>query len=168
MRTGGWLGCIPRSSSLVAWQVSNDNCTQRTCCTAATYNVPPRGHCCANRWMRHMTPTLQPRFHHPFRSTLDTPRPSPHCEHNETLCPVLHPSPSSYLNTTLPSGAPGLPRGHHRSGGCVNRLRPTPSSPHIAPPSLEEHLVYPEAVAALVDGRITWREDGVPILWAAH
>lgn len=32
----------------------------------------------------------------------------------------------------------------------------------------EEHLVYPEAVAALVDGRVTWREDGVPIMWSAH
>jgi phosphoribosylglycinamide formyltransferase len=32
----------------------------------------------------------------------------------------------------------------------------------------QEHLVYPEAVAALVDGRITWREDGIPIMWSAH
>ena len=32
----------------------------------------------------------------------------------------------------------------------------------------QEHMVYPEAVAALVEGRITWREDGVPIMWSAH
>jgi hypothetical protein len=30
---------------------------------------------------------------------------------------------------------------------------------------VQEHQLYPEAVAALVDGRVTWREDGVPILW---
>jgi phosphoribosylglycinamide formyltransferase len=29
-------------------------------------------------------------------------------------------------------------------------------------------VLYPEAVAALVDGRITWRPDGIPILWSAH
>jgi phosphoribosylglycinamide formyltransferase len=33
---------------------------------------------------------------------------------------------------------------------------------------MEEHLVYPEAVAALVEGRVTWREDGVPVVWSAH
>jgi hypothetical protein len=32
----------------------------------------------------------------------------------------------------------------------------------------QEHLVYPEAVAALVEGRVTWREDGIPIMWSAH
>ncbi len=32
----------------------------------------------------------------------------------------------------------------------------------------QEHSVYPEAVSALVDKRITWREDGIPILWSAH
>eukprot|EP00877_Chromochloris_zofingiensis_P012009 jgi/Chrzof1/7061/Cz02g09100.t1 len=32
----------------------------------------------------------------------------------------------------------------------------------------EEHMLYPEAVAALVDKRITWRDDGVPIMWSAH
>lgn len=32
----------------------------------------------------------------------------------------------------------------------------------------EEHALYPECVAALCDGRITWREDGVPVLWTAH
>ncbi|GIL49421.1 hypothetical protein Vafri_5761 [Volvox africanus] len=31
----------------------------------------------------------------------------------------------------------------------------------------EEHQVYPHCVAALCDGRIGWREDGVPILWEA-
>ena len=32
----------------------------------------------------------------------------------------------------------------------------------------QEHKVYPEAVAALCDGRVTWRADGVPIIWEAH
>ncbi|EFJ42570.1 hypothetical protein VOLCADRAFT_66954 [Volvox carteri f. nagariensis] len=31
----------------------------------------------------------------------------------------------------------------------------------------EEHQVYPVCVAALCDGRIGWREDGIPILWEA-
>ncbi|MEW5300163.1 MAG: hypothetical protein WDW36_003112 [Sanguina aurantia] len=31
----------------------------------------------------------------------------------------------------------------------------------------QEHSMYPEAVAALVDGRVTWRADGVPIIWTA-
>jgi phosphoribosylglycinamide formyltransferase len=33
---------------------------------------------------------------------------------------------------------------------------------------LQEHQVYPYAVSALVDERITWREDGIPIIWSAH
>lgn len=33
---------------------------------------------------------------------------------------------------------------------------------------MQEHKLYPNAVAALADGRITWREDGVPILWSPH
>lgn len=33
---------------------------------------------------------------------------------------------------------------------------------------LQEHILYPQVVAALVDGRISWREDGVPILWDAN
>ncbi|KAJ9508574.1 hypothetical protein QJQ45_012136 [Haematococcus lacustris] len=32
----------------------------------------------------------------------------------------------------------------------------------------QEHKVYPEAVAALVDGRISWREDGIPIMWTSQ
>jgi len=32
----------------------------------------------------------------------------------------------------------------------------------------KEHKLYPEAVAALCDGRVTWREDGVPIIWEAY
>jgi phosphoribosylglycinamide formyltransferase len=31
----------------------------------------------------------------------------------------------------------------------------------------EEHTLYPHCVAALCDGRITWREDGIPIIWHA-
>lgn len=32
----------------------------------------------------------------------------------------------------------------------------------------EEHRLYPLCVAALCDGRVTWREDGIPIMWTAH
>lgn len=32
----------------------------------------------------------------------------------------------------------------------------------------QEHELYPEAVAALCDDRVTWREDGVPIIWKGH
>lgn len=47
---------------------------------------------------------------------------------------------------------------------------PTPAYPPRAPcvlpsPPRQEHLLLPMAVSALVDGRITWREDGIPILW---
>jgi len=46
---------------------------------------------------------------------------------------------------------------------------PTDSYKQLAARVLkEEHKVYPEAVSALVDGRITWREDGIPIMWSAH
>eukprot|EP00798_Chlamydomonas_sp_ICE-L_P032104 gene32104-16617_t len=54
---------------------------------------------------------------------------------------------------------------------------PTDSYPHVAARVLkqvaarvlkQEHQVYPEAVSALVDGRITWRDDGIPIMWSAH
>lgn len=33
---------------------------------------------------------------------------------------------------------------------------------------MQEHVLYPEAVAALVEKRIDWRPDGVPIIWTAH
>lgn len=51
-----------------------------------------------------------------------------------------------------------------------NPSKPARRPPVLPPPpmAVQEHIVYPEAVAALVDGRITWREDGVPILWSAH
>lgn len=32
---------------------------------------------------------------------------------------------------------------------------------------MQEHILYPETVAALVAGRITWRADGIPIMWEA-
>jgi phosphoribosylglycinamide formyltransferase len=32
----------------------------------------------------------------------------------------------------------------------------------------EEHRLYPKCVAALCEGRITWRHDGIPIMWSAH
>ncbi len=33
---------------------------------------------------------------------------------------------------------------------------------------VQEHRLYPTAVAALAEGRITWREDGIPIMWTPH
>ncbi|GBF89467.1 phosphoribosylglycinamide, chloroplastic [Raphidocelis subcapitata] len=51
----------------------------------------------------------------------------------------------------------------------VVEVYPTDTPKRLAARVLQqEHLVYPEAVAALVDGRITWRGDGVPIMWSAH
>ena len=35
-----------------------------------------------------------------------------------------------------------------------------------APLLVQEHEIYPEAVAALVEGRISWRQDGVPVIWS--
>lgn len=32
----------------------------------------------------------------------------------------------------------------------------------------EEHKLYPQCVAALCEGRVTWRHDGVPIMWSAR
>lgn len=50
---------------------------------------------------------------------------------------------------------------------CVS-VSPTDSPKQLAARVLEqEHQVYPYAVSALVDGRITWREDGIPIIWEA-
>ncbi|DBA95059.1 TPA: hypothetical protein ACH3X1_002572 [Trebouxia sp. C0004] len=49
-----------------------------------------------------------------------------------------------------------------------------PVNPHDTPQMLaarvlqQEHKLYPTAVAALAEGRITWREDGIPIMWTPH
>lgn len=46
---------------------------------------------------------------------------------------------------------------------------PTDSPQQLAARVLkEEHRLYPECVAAMCEGRVTWRDDGVPILWSAH
>lgn len=46
---------------------------------------------------------------------------------------------------------------------------PTDSVPQLAARVLkEEHQLYPEAIAALTSKRVTWREDGIPIIWSAH
>ncbi|KAL6770745.1 hypothetical protein ACKKBF_B32485 [Auxenochlorella protothecoides x Auxenochlorella symbiontica] len=48
-----------------------------------------------------------------------------------------------------------------------------PVSPLDSPQQLaarvlaEEHKLYPRCVAALCEGRISWREDGIPIMWTA-
>lgn len=58
--------------------------------------------------------------------------------------------------------------------GAILAQRAVPVFPSDTPKALaarvlkEEHAVYPECVAALCDGRITWREDGIPVLWRAH
>lgn len=59
------------------------------------------------------------------------------------------------------------------NAGPILAQRVVPVSPTDTPAVVaakvlkEEHSVYPEAVAALCDGRITWRADGVPIMWSA-
>lgn len=46
---------------------------------------------------------------------------------------------------------------------CVD---PTDTPESVADKVLqEEHRLYPKCVAALCSGRVTWREDGVPIMW---
>lgn len=58
--------------------------------------------------------------------------------------------------------------------GPILAQRVVPVCPTDTPSQLaqrvlvEEHKVYPYAVAALCSGRITWREDGIPIIWEAH
>ena len=58
--------------------------------------------------------------------------------------------------------------------GAILAQRVVPVYPNDTPKQLaarvlkEEHQVYPECVAALCDGRVGWREDGIPILWKAH
>lgn len=50
----------------------------------------------------------------------------------------------------------------------MHSLHTVPSTKRTRPAALQEHQLYPKCVSALVDGRITWREDGVPIMWSAH
>lgn len=58
--------------------------------------------------------------------------------------------------------------------GPILAQRVVPVLPTDSPRTLaarvlkEEHVVYSEAVAALVDGRVTWRQDGIPVIWSAH
>lgn len=57
--------------------------------------------------------------------------------------------------------------------GPILAQRVVPVLPFDTPDTLaarvlrEEHVVYPRAVSALCDGRITWREDGIPVMWEA-
>lgn len=32
----------------------------------------------------------------------------------------------------------------------------------------EEHKLLPRCVAAICEGRLTWRHDGIPIMWSSH
>jgi len=52
---------------------------------------------------------------------------------------------------------------------AVVPVLPTDSADGLAARVLkEEHRLYPQCVAALCEGRITWRHDGIPIMWSAH
>ena len=52
---------------------------------------------------------------------------------------------------------------------AVVPVLPTDTSDALAARVLkEEHKLYPQCVAALCEGRVTWRYDGVPIMWSAH
>lgn len=31
----------------------------------------------------------------------------------------------------------------------------------------QEHVLYPQCIAAICDGRVSWREDGIPYIWQA-
>lgn len=52
---------------------------------------------------------------------------------------------------------------------AVVPVLPTDSPEVLAARVLKkEHELYPQCVAALCEGRVTWRRDGVPIIWSAH
>lgn len=49
------------------------------------------------------------------------------------------------------------------------QVSPLDTPQRLAAKVLEwEHVLYPDCVAALCEGRITWRYDGVPIVWSAE
>lgn len=56
--------------------------------------------------------------------------------------------------------------------GPIVAQRMVPCYPDDTPETLaarvlrQEHDLYPQTVAALCDGRIEWREDGVPFVWS--
>ncbi len=58
--------------------------------------------------------------------------------------------------------------------GAILAQRVVPVMPDDTPERLatrvlqQEHQVYPEVVAALVEGRVAWREDGVPYMMVAR
>ena len=52
---------------------------------------------------------------------------------------------------------------------AVVPVLPTDTPQRLAARVLEqEHQLYPRGVAALVQGRVSWRADGVPVLWRAE
>jgi len=100
------------------------------------------------------------------------PQPAPLGAHAQPPCrprprprppPGAAGSPAAALLWRSPSV--GVPRGGCRAG-C--RACTRCALPGLSARPCQEHALYPEAVAALVDGRITWRADGVPIMWTAH
>ncbi|GFH13502.1 formyl_trans_N domain-containing protein [Haematococcus lacustris] len=94
----------------------------------------------------------------------------------------MNPAPSPAADSTR--AAPGLPQGLIAgllAGNGVERAAGAEGAPmlgaglvtagaHVVAALVlqQEHKVYPEAVAALVDGRISWREDGIPIMWTSQ
>ena len=52
---------------------------------------------------------------------------------------------------------------------AVVPVYPTDSPQQLAARVLrEEHQLLPRCVAALCEDRLTWRHDGIPIMWSAH
>jgi folate-dependent phosphoribosylglycinamide formyltransferase PurN len=67
--------------------------------------------------------------------------------------PALPPSALTPRPRLLPACAHGVARTPHHA---TRRHR------------AQEHQVFPYALSALVDGRVTWRDDGIPVIWEAR
>lgn len=61
----------------------------------------------------------------------------------------------------------------HYDTGPILAQHVVPCYPHDTAKTLaarvlkEEHELYPQVVAALCDDRVSWRDDGIPYIWAA-
>jgi phosphoribosylglycinamide formyltransferase len=84
-------------------------------------------------------------------------------------------APTHLLPAALAGGGPPMTLAACRyDTGPILAQAVVPVSPTDNPKQLaarvlkEEHKLYPQAVAALVDGRVNWRADGIPVMWTAH